>query len=278
MEYFTTDAIQEESNKKEEEHKAHTLLLVDDAQDNLDALSELLGRSYNVFTATDGEKALELIQNNPNSEHIQLIICDQRMLHLTGIDFLRQTVSLLPHTIRIILTGFSDIEVTIDAINQGHIYKFITKPCNSQDMLITVKLALETYELKRQNRLYFEELKILNSRLEQKLKVEKKQQFRKLHVDTMKLSLFYWEMTTQKSKSELAIESKLWSHYFDEKGTLRAKTLDRYLSEKTLPQKPKTHLVLKTVQFILDHCPPDEKFRLLVESSLEELKATVFVP
>jgi len=274
MGYFKSKDLKSKQ-KSEIAPKKHTVLLVDDEQENLDALSELLEKKYNIKTAANGQLALDLIKAEAHPEQIHLIISDQRMSHMNGVDFLRETLSIIPQSKRIILTGFADIEVSIGAINQGEVYKFITKPFEPQDMLITIQRALEVYDLEQQNLELIRNLKVLNAKLEEKLENQHETQFRKLHVETMRLSVLCWEMATQKSKAELAVESNIWSHYFDKKGTLRAKNMNRYLREKTLPQKPKTHLVINTAEFVLQHCPPEQKLRPLLEMRLEELNTFI---
>jgi len=127
--------------------KQHTILLVDDEEENLRFLTELFEKDYNLITAKDGKEALEVIQDDPNPERIHLIISDQRMPNMTGVEFLNRTITILPYTIRMILTGFTDIDAIISSINEGQVYKFITKPTEPNDIVITVKRALEVYDL-----------------------------------------------------------------------------------------------------------------------------------
>jgi len=130
----------------------YVLLLVDDENANLKALSSILENDYEILTATDGYEALELVKNESNPERINMIISDQRMPRMTGVEFLKHTISITPKTIRIILTGYTDINVIISSINDGKIYKFITKPFDPQDLKITVKRALENYDLEEKHR------------------------------------------------------------------------------------------------------------------------------
>ena len=100
---------------------------------------------------------------------IQLIITDQRMPEMTGIQFLEKIIPDYPDCIRMILTGFSDIEAIIQAINTGRVYRYITKPWNKEDLKINIDKALETYHLRDQNRKLIERLKEANQTLEQKV-------------------------------------------------------------------------------------------------------------
>lgn len=131
--------------------KLHTILLVDDEESNLSSLKRILDPYYHIVTACDGQEALKLIEESESPDSFHLIISDQRMPHMNGIDFLTKTIPIIPKTIRMILTGYTDIEAIIDSINQGQVYKFLTKPIEPQDLLITVKRALETFELEAQN-------------------------------------------------------------------------------------------------------------------------------
>jgi len=112
MAIFSKEALKA---KQEKILQTHTILIVDDEENNLFALTELLSKDYDIITAKDGQEALELIQKDDNPERIHLIISDQRMPRLTGVEFLEKTVSTIPRTIRIILTGFTDIEAIIDS-------------------------------------------------------------------------------------------------------------------------------------------------------------------
>ncbi len=150
--------------------KKYTVLLVDDEPANIEALRRLLEDEYNVIKAKDGLEALAILRNDPNPSRIGLIISDQRMPGMMGVEFLKQTISIIPNTIRIILTGFTDITDIIASINEGHIYKFLTKPIEPNDLSITVKRALEAYELEVQNIDLIEQLKQANENLEKKVK------------------------------------------------------------------------------------------------------------
>jgi len=131
--------------------RKHKILIVDDEEANLRVLSEMLEREYQVITARDGQEALELVQQDLERDQIHLIISDQRMPGLSGVEFLERTIPIIPKSKRIILTGFTDVEVIIDAINKGQIYKFILKPFDLDDMRLSVLRALEAHELEEKN-------------------------------------------------------------------------------------------------------------------------------
>src|SRR5687768_9954960 len=104
MEYFNLNLINNIDNEKV--NKKYTLLLVDDEEANLRMLEGLLENDYNIITALDGKKAYEMVQKDPDPNRISLVITDQRMPGMTGVEFLKETLDILPNTIRMILTGF----------------------------------------------------------------------------------------------------------------------------------------------------------------------------
>jgi two-component system sensor histidine kinase/response regulator len=122
----------------------HTILLVDDEQDNLDALERIFRSKYNVLKAISAEVALGLLKSNS----VALIISDQRMPVMNGSQFLQKSIAHQPNAIRILLTGFTDMESLVDAINSGEIYRYITKPWDPREILITVDKAIEKFELR----------------------------------------------------------------------------------------------------------------------------------
>lgn len=130
----------------------HTILCVDDEADNVDALERLFRTKYNVLKATAGSEALKILDKN----RVSLIISDQRMPKMTGVEFLTKSLSTHPDAIRILLTGYADIEVVIEAINSGQIYRYVNKPWDPVDLVNTVDKAVERYdlgvELKEKNR------------------------------------------------------------------------------------------------------------------------------
>lgn len=121
----------------------HSILCVDDEVDNVEALERLFRRKYNVLTATSGAEALRLMK----TEKIAVIVTDQRMPNMTGVEFLASSMKLQPETIRILLTGFTDIESVISAVNSGQIYRYVTKPWDPVDLANTVDKAIERYEM-----------------------------------------------------------------------------------------------------------------------------------
>jgi len=149
--------------------KPYTILLVDDEEANIEGLASILSTDYNILTAVNGEDAVELVQSLQPPEKIHLIISDQRMPKMTGVELFEQIIPIMPDSIRMILTGFTDINAIIDAINRGAVYKFLTKPIEPVEMRVTVQRALESLELTQKNNTLMKELVELNNSLEHKV-------------------------------------------------------------------------------------------------------------
>jgi len=148
----------------------HNLLLVDDEPDILRTLTLTFASEYEVFTARNGLEALEILEK----QDIALIISDQRMPEMTGVELLQKAIIVKPHAIRIILTGYTDTAALIEAINKGHIYQYINKPWDRQDLKVIVKRALESYELTLENQRLLQELQAANDRLRDENRLIKK--------------------------------------------------------------------------------------------------------
>lgn len=126
----------------------HSILVVDDEADNVDALERLFRKKYKVHKAVSADEGLAILKRTKaEGETISLIISDQRMPKTTGVEFLRDSQKYVPEAIRILLTGFTDIESVISAINSGQVYRYITKPWDPVDLANTVDKAIERYEL-----------------------------------------------------------------------------------------------------------------------------------
>jgi CheY-like chemotaxis protein len=130
-----------------ERPKKPKMLVVDDEPDNLDLLYRTFRRDFNVLRAESGVVALEILAAEGE---VAVIISDQRMPEMKGTEFLSKTVPQFPNTMRIILTGFTDVEDLVEAINSGQVYKYITKPWDPNELKAVVQRAAETYELLKQ--------------------------------------------------------------------------------------------------------------------------------
>jgi Signal transduction histidine kinase len=142
------------------------ILYIDDEPENLRGFQFLFKRFYKIFVAKSAKEGLEILKENP----IKLILADQRMPEMSGVDFFEIAADLYPHAIRIILTGYSDIEAIIKAINKGKIFKYVTKPWDQDELRLIIDNALWSYNISAENRNLIENLKEANLNLEQKVK------------------------------------------------------------------------------------------------------------
>src|SRR6476660_9310542 len=141
------------------------VLYVDDEENNLNSFRAALRRNYNVYTALSGEEGMDILSKND----IHVVVTDQRMPNMTGVQFL-QHIPTEQDNIRIILTGFSDMESIIEAINTGKVYRYITKPWDKEELKITIDNAVETVMLRRNNKKLISELQSNNEHLEEKVR------------------------------------------------------------------------------------------------------------
>ncbi len=144
-----------------------TILVVDDEIANLQKLHRTFINRYPILAASSGGEALELVQKHSD---IAVIIADQRMPDMSGVDLLRQTLDVLPHAVRIILTGFTDAEVLMEAINSCKVYRYIVKPWDPPDLLMTVERGLEAHRLAKENEQFRKEL-VRRERLARELEI-----------------------------------------------------------------------------------------------------------
>ncbi|MDT5294429.1 MAG: hypothetical protein QOJ76_1309 [Acidobacteriota bacterium] len=138
------------------------IMLVDDDPASLRLLERLFNRDHQVLTAASGPEALALLEQHD----VALLITDQRIPGMTGIELLKQTASLRPHMVRIILTGHADAEALVEAINCGQVYRCVRKPWDNHDLRLTAERALEHYETNRSRH----ELEAENKRLARRLR------------------------------------------------------------------------------------------------------------
>ena len=129
----------------------HTILVVDDEQNILNSLSRLLRTDdREIYTAGCVQEALEKLKSIGGTD---LVISDNRMPDGTGIDFLVKVKQLYPETIRILFTGYPDLDAAIQAINKGQVYRFITKPWENEEIKLIVRQSLEYFDILRDNRI-----------------------------------------------------------------------------------------------------------------------------
>jgi signal transduction histidine kinase len=121
----------------------HTLLVVDDEPDVVKSVQDLLRMKYRVLGATSARQAMDLMAQ----EEVHVVMSDQRMPESTGVDFLRKVRGDFPEAIRLLFTGYADIRAVIDAINQGNVYRYITKPWDPDELETIIDEAADRYDL-----------------------------------------------------------------------------------------------------------------------------------
>lgn len=142
-----------------------TILIVDDEVRGLESLARILNEDFDVKTADntiDAEKILE-------QEWVQIILCDQRMPGLTGVEFLKRVRVQWPDVIRMIISGYTDSDDIISAVNEAGVYQYITKPWHPDSLILTLKNAAKLFRLQRENELLNIELKMAPRQLEKKV-------------------------------------------------------------------------------------------------------------
>lgn len=121
--------------------KPYSILYLDDEEQNLLSFQALFRRTYNVYTTTSAHEAVEIL----NSHEIQVIFSDQKMPDVSGVEFFETILPDFPNAVRILLTGYADIEAVIDAINKGQVYRYVAKPWDANELGICIENAIEKY-------------------------------------------------------------------------------------------------------------------------------------
>jgi DNA-binding NtrC family response regulator len=138
------------------------VLYVDDEINNLNSFKAAFRRDFEIYTAQSAREGRKVLDLN----EIGVIITDQRMPGMTGIEFLESILAIYPDTIRILLTGFSDMNAVMDAINRGQVYKYLVKPWQNDELKLYIQNALEIYHLRKENKDLAHKLQLANKELE----------------------------------------------------------------------------------------------------------------
>ena len=142
--------------------RQRTLLLVDDEENILTSLRRLLRREgYTILIGHSGEQGLEILAQHP----VDVIVSDQRMPNMTGVEFLRRVKTAYPDTVRMVLSGYTELQSITDAINEGAIYKFLTKPWEDEQLRANIAEAFRYKELADDNENLHEQVKIANQEI-----------------------------------------------------------------------------------------------------------------
>jgi response regulator RpfG family c-di-GMP phosphodiesterase len=144
------------------ENKRINVLYIDDETHNLNAFKASFRRDYNIYTAEGAEEGRKIL----HEQEIHVILSDQRMPKMTGIEFFESIIITHPHPIRILMTGYTDISAVVDAINRGQVYKYLTKPWQENDVKIYIEKAFEVFRLRQENIELTKKLININQKLE----------------------------------------------------------------------------------------------------------------
>jgi len=137
------------------------VLYIDDEIHNLNSFKAAFRRDFNIYVAQSAREGRKILEQN----EIAVIVTDQRMPVMTGIEFLESIIPVYPDTIRILLTGFSDINAVMDAINRGQVYKYLVKPWADEELKMYIQNAIEIYHLRKENRELANKLELANKQL-----------------------------------------------------------------------------------------------------------------
>jgi len=143
----------------------YSILYIDQDEQNLIDFRSAFGQDYFIHTAASGKTGLEIMEQRT----IQLAITDQRMTDMTGIEFLEEILTHYPDCMRMIMTEITEKDTIIQAINRGNIYRYVAKPWNREDLLLSIDSAMEVYNLKIQNKNLIDYLEDAKRNLEQKV-------------------------------------------------------------------------------------------------------------
>jgi response regulator RpfG family c-di-GMP phosphodiesterase len=138
------------------------ILYIDDEVNNLSAFKANFRKLYDIHTAESAEEGRKVLER----VDIEIILTDQRMPNMTGVEFLESIINDFPNPIRILLTGYTDMQALIDAVNKGQIYRYINKPWNEEELKMFINQAHELYTLRKENEELTKELLKVNNQLE----------------------------------------------------------------------------------------------------------------
>lgn len=147
-------------------HLHHTILTIDDEPEILSSLNRLLRREYRVLAANSAAEGIELLKQH----EVHIILTDQRMPEMEGMEFLDAIKGDYPDAIPMLLTGYADLDSVIAAINTGNIYRYLVKPWNPEELLAAIREACKKYDLLVQNRQLAQTLRAANIELEERVK------------------------------------------------------------------------------------------------------------
>ncbi len=226
------------------EYIEDTILYIDDEVENLRGFQFLFKRNYKILTAVSADEGFALLEKNK----IKLIIADQRMPKMSGVDFFEAAAKMYPDIIRIILTGYSDIEAIIKAINKGKIFKYVTKPWDKDELKLIIDNALWSYNIAAENKNLIKSLKEANKNLEivnKKLEVanqtlEKKVKDRTKEILKQKKEIEKQRDIAKSQKDKIAIQNEeLKRHRSKLELLVQERTIDLVIAKEKAEQSDK---------------------------------------
>ncbi len=155
-------------------NEKHTILIVDDEVNNLQLLRRTLRHDYNILTASNGKEALEIVEGK--GDEIALIVSDQKMPEMEGTEFLKRVAGEYPDIVKILLTGHLDVDAIVDSINDCHLYQYIVKPFDPEELKMTIDSGIKKFDLvnnktvilKDLRELFYKTIKLIASALDAK--------------------------------------------------------------------------------------------------------------
>jgi signal transduction histidine kinase len=194
--------------------RRHTLLVVDDEPDVVQSVQDLLRLEYRVLGATSAAAGMRLLE----TEEIHIVMTDQRMPGMTGVEFLRRVRGDFPEAIRLLFTGYADIRAVIDAINQGNVFRYITKPWDPEELETVIRQAAQQYDLLVERKQLLAELQAKNRQLEEANRL--KDAFIKVASHELRTPLTILQGLTDiiLGRAELSSEVRAWLHSIQRAG------------------------------------------------------------
>jgi two-component system response regulator HupR/HoxA len=157
------------------------ILVVDDEQASLNAINRILRQEFEVILSLNSQAALEVLKH----QEIAVILADQRMPGVSGVELFQNCMQIQPDAVRILITGYTDVEAIVKAVNDGQIYYYISKPWEPEELKLIIKRAAERYFLSKENRRLLSELQIANDALQQENIILHQEAEKKYEFDSM---------------------------------------------------------------------------------------------
>lgn len=208
------------------------ILCVDDEENILHSLKRMLRHEpYRVFTANNSHDALRIIQDH----EIQLVMTDQRMPEISGIELLQKIKEINPNIVRVVLSGYAEIHVVVEAVNQGEVFRFLAKPWRDEELKMDIRACLEQYALRNHNHKLTEELLEKNQKLEElneALNQTIKERSEYLNLTQEVIDSIPFPILGIDKENYLVLINSAYCHFFDDKHIgVPGSKIDNFLPE-----------------------------------------------